>query len=65
METVSLGKYQCPYCSTTVSLASRDMERWNNIIYYKCPTCKETPHIKGGNFICPIDIQGKKAKRID
>lgn len=60
----SYGRYKCPYCGTVVELDKEDVEQWNNVLYYECPTCNETPHIKGGNFDCPYDIEGKKAIKI-
>ena len=64
MKIVSYGRFQCPYCGTVVDLEEEDIDRWNNIYYYRCPNCHETPHIRGGNFICPCDIQGKKAIKV-
>lgn len=58
-------KYRCPYCNTIVELGNQDIHRWNEVYYYTCPICKETPHIRGGNFCCPCDIKGKKAIKIE
>ena len=59
------GRYKCPYCNTVVELQKKDVQQWNEVLYYDCPVCGETPHIKGGNFWCPYDIEGKKAIKID
>lgn len=59
------GKYRCPYCQTVVELQADDIRIWgNSVIYFRCPTCDKTPHLKGGNIFCPSFIEGKKAKEI-
>lgn len=61
------GKYECPYCHTVVELERDDIWSWWSVYYYNCPTCHETPHISHGrfdNWLCPYDIQGKKAIKI-
>lgn len=57
-------KYKCLYCGTVVELEKGDIKRWNEVLYYTCPKCYRTPHIKGGNFWCPYDIEGKKAIKV-
>lgn len=65
MKVISTNqKYKCPYCGTVVQLEWDDIGRWNEVYYYHCPTCYNTPHIKGGNN-CPYDIKGKKAIEVD
>lgn len=54
-------RYRCPECGTVVELDEKDVRQWNEVLYYTCPKCHATPHIKGGDFWCPFDIEGKKA----
>lgn len=64
----SYGKYECPYCHTVVELEQSDIRRWNEVYYYRCPTCGKTPHIRHtafDNWLCPYNIQGKKAIRVN
>ena len=61
------GRYECPYCSTVVELEKSDVRQWNSVVYYRCPTCGNTPHISHGifdNWTCPYNIEGKKAKKV-
>lgn len=68
MKVVSTGRrYKCPECGTVVELEKKDIKRWNSILYYKCPTCRATPHIQHSrfdNWCCPYDIAGKLAKEV-
>lgn len=68
MKVINTGKYKCPYCGTIVELTQDDIYWWNNVYYYHCPTCRATPHISHtafDNWICPYDIKGKKAIKIE
>ena len=65
MKIVSYGKYKCPYCGTVIELSKDDIEEWNNILYYDCPTCGNTPHIKGGILFVLMTFKAKKQFKLN
>lgn len=64
MKIVSYGKYKCPYCNTVVELEKRDIQQWNDVIYFDCPNCDKTPHINSYNFSTWL-FGGKKAIKVE
>jgi hypothetical protein len=59
------NQHTCRECNTTVEIERSDIETWNSIKAYRCPSCREWVHISGSRLdriLCPFSFCGKKSK---